>query len=76
MRVTGIAGVNSNYEPVVKFLGHAATSGEQDPSVTHGHRPAADATGGGGGMKKQIKNGHKSALTLTLWAQDGRGQNT
>ena len=29
-----------------------------------------------GGMKKQIKNGHKSALTLTLWAQDGRGQNT
>ena len=45
--VTGIAGVNSNYELAVKFLGHAATSGEQDPSVTHGHRPAADATGGG-----------------------------
>ena len=49
--MTGIAGVNSNYEPAVKFLGHAATSGEQDPNVTHGHRPAADATGGGGDEK-------------------------
>ena len=28
------------------------------------------------GMKKQIKKGHKSALMLTLWAQDGGGQNT
>ena len=36
--MTGIAGVNSNYELVVKFLGHAATSGEQDPKVTHGQR--------------------------------------
>ena len=53
--MTGIAGVNSNYELAVKFLGHAATSGEQDPSVTHGHRPAADATGGGGGDEKADK---------------------
>ena len=53
--MTGIAGVNSNYELAVKFLGHAATSGEQDPSVTHGHRPAADATGGEGGDEKADK---------------------
>ena len=58
--MTGIAGVNSNYELAVKFLGHAATSGEQDPNVTHGHRN--DATGEGGLCTNTTSTGENRQL--------------